>query len=54
MIRFIIKYKFTWYGHPAQLPLSSVTFHCYVYLNTLLARYTKVKYQLKQSFLREY
>ena len=42
---------FIWYGHPAQSPFSSVTFHnviviqCYfLYFNTLLARYTEVKY----------
>ena len=49
------------YCQPAQSPLSSVTFHnvivfqCFIlYLNTLFAKYTEVKYQLKQSFLHEY
>ena len=54
---FIIENFFLWYGHPAQSPMSSVTFHnvivfqCYsLYFNTTLARYTEVKYQLKLSF----
>ena len=45
------------YGHPAQSPLSSLTFpnvivfQCYsLYFNALLVKYTEVKYQLKQSF----
>ena len=56
---FIIKYNL--HGHPAQSPWSSVTFHnfivfqCYsLYFITLLARYTEVKYHLKQSFFHEY
>ena len=24
---FVIKFNFSWYGHPTQSPLSSVTFH---------------------------
>ena len=32
-----------------------IVFQCYsLYFNTLLARYTEVKYQLKQSFFQEY
>ena len=45
------------FGHPAQFPLTSVTFYnvivfqcCSQNFNTLLAKYTEVKYQLKQSF----
>ena len=47
-----------WYDQAAQSPLSSVTFNNVIvcqsyslYYNTLLAGYTEVKYQLKESFL---
>ena len=61
-LSFYHQIHFTWYDHPAQSSLSSVTFHnvivfpCYhLYFNKLKAKYTEVKYLLKQSlFLHEY
>ena len=53
--------QFIWYGYPAQSPLSSVTFHNVIdfhsyslYFNTLLTKYTEVKYQPKQYFFYMY
>ena len=55
---FYLQIQFEWYGHPAQSPLSSVTFlnvircfPCYsLYRNILWAKYTEVKYQHNQVF----
>ena len=49
------------HAYMVQSSLSSVTFHkvivlqCYFqYFNTLPAKNTKIKYQIKQSFIHEY
>ena len=48
--------QFTWHGNMVRSPLSSVSFykvivfHRYSLYFSLLVSYTKVKYQLKQSF----